>query len=98
DEAPGAAGAYYMLPALDGSRPGIYYANTHKAEERERYTSESTAFHEAVPGHHFQLTLSLERTDLPMMRRLADFNAFTEGWGLYAERLADEMGLYSDDI
>jgi uncharacterized protein (DUF885 family) len=98
DEAPGAAGAYYMLPALDGSRPGIYYANTHKAEERERYTSESTAFHEAVPGHHFQLTLSLELTDLPMMRRLADFNAFTEGWGLYAERLADEMGLYSDDI
>jgi uncharacterized protein (DUF885 family) len=98
DEAPGAAGAYYMLPALDGSRPGIYYANTHKVEERERYTSESTAFHEAVPGHHFQLTLSLELTDLPMLRRLADFNAYTEGWGLYSERLADEMGLYSDDV
>jgi uncharacterized protein (DUF885 family) len=97
DEAPGAAGAYYMLPALDGSRPGIYYANTYKVEERERYSAESTAFHEAVPGHHFQLTLALE-TDLPMLRRLADFNAFTEGWGLYSERLADEMGLYSDDI
>jgi uncharacterized protein (DUF885 family) len=98
DEAPGAAGAYYMLPALDGSRPGIYYANTYRAEERERYVSESTAFHEAVPGHHFQLTLALELTDLPMLRRLADFNAYSEGWGLYSERLADEMGLYSDDI
>jgi uncharacterized protein (DUF885 family) len=98
DEAPGAAGAYYMLPALDGSRPGIYYANTHRAEDRERYISESTAFHEAVPGHHFQITLSLELTDLPMLRRLADFNAYIEGWGLYSERLADEMGLYSDDI
>jgi len=98
DEAPGAAGAYYMLPALDGSRPGIYYANTHMAENRERYSSEATAFHEAVPGHHFQITLSLELTDLPMLRRLADFNAFIEGWGLYSERLADEMGLYSDDV
>jgi uncharacterized protein (DUF885 family) len=98
DEAPGAAGAYYMLPALDGSRPGVYYANTYKAEDRERYISESTAFHEAVPGHHFQITLSLELTDLPMLRRLADFNAYIEGWGLYSERLADEMGLYSDDI
>jgi uncharacterized protein (DUF885 family) len=98
DEAPGAAGAYYMLPALDGSRPGIYFANTYKAEERERYISESTAFHEAVPGHHFQLTIALELSHLPLLRRLADFNAYGEGWGLYSERLADEMGLYSDDI
>jgi uncharacterized protein (DUF885 family) len=97
-EAPGAAGAYYLFPAMDGSRPGTYFANTYKAEERHRYVAEATAFHEAVPGHHFQITLSLELTDLPMLRRLADFNAFIEGWGLYSERLADEMGLYSDDV
>jgi uncharacterized protein (DUF885 family) len=97
-EAPGAAGAYYLPPALDGTRPGIYFANTYKAEERDRYTSEATAFHEAVPGHHFQLTLAQELVDLPMLRRLAPFNAYAEGWGLYSERLADEMGLYSDDV
>jgi uncharacterized protein (DUF885 family) len=98
DEAPGAAGAYYVQPALDGSRPGIYYANTYEATERDRPQSESTAFHEAVPGHHFQLTIAQELTDLPMLRRIVPFTAYEEGWGLYAERLADEMGLYSDDI
>ena len=96
--APAAPGAYYMVPTLDGSRPGIYFANTHQAEKRGRYTSEVTAFHEAVPGHHFQLTLALGLTDLPLLRRVADVNAYAEGWGLYCERLADEMGLYSDDV
>jgi uncharacterized protein (DUF885 family) len=98
DEAPGAPGAYYFPPALDGSRPGIYFANTYKAEERDRHGCEAIAFHEAVPGHHFQITLAQELTDLPMLRRLAPVTAYTEGWGLYAERLADEMGLYSDDV
>jgi uncharacterized protein (DUF885 family) len=98
DEAPGAPGAYYFPPALDGSRPGIYFANTYKAEERDRHGSEAIAFHEAVPGHHFQITLAQELTDLPMLRRLAPVTAYSEGWGLYAERLADEMGLYSDDV
>ncbi|MGC9669116.1 DUF885 domain-containing protein [Planosporangium sp. 12N6] len=97
-EAPGAPGAYYNAPALDGSRPGTYFANTHRAEERNRYSSEATAFHEAVPGHHFQQVLAQELTDLPLLRRLAPFTAYDEGWGLYAERLADEMGLYSDPI
>jgi uncharacterized protein (DUF885 family) len=96
--APAAPGAYYMVPTLDGSRPGIYYANTYHAEERGRYTSEVTAFHEAVPGHHFQLSLALGLTELPLLRRLADVNAYAEGWGLYCERLAEEMGLYSDDV
>ena len=96
--APAAPGAYYMVPTLDGSRPGIYYANTFQAEKRGRYTSEVTAFHEAVPGHHFQLTLALGLTDLPLLRRLAEVNAYAEGWGLYCERLAEEMGLYSDDV
>jgi uncharacterized protein (DUF885 family) len=98
DEAPGAPGAYYMPPAMDGTRPGTYFANTHRAEERDRHTVEATAFHEAVPGHHFQLTLAQELTDLPMMRRLAQVTAFDEGWALYAERLADEMGLYSGPV
>jgi uncharacterized protein (DUF885 family) len=98
DEAPGAALAYYLPASLDGSRPGIYFANTYKVTERARLNSESLAFHEAVPGHHFQLSISQKLTDLPLLRRIAPFNAYAEGWGLYAERLADEMGLYSDDL
>jgi uncharacterized protein (DUF885 family) len=97
-EAPGAPAAYYHQPSLDGSRPGTYFANTHRAEARERYLSEVMAFHEAIPGHHLQLTIAIERTDLPLLRRLADINATIEGWALYSERLADEMGLYSDDL
>ncbi|HKN95632.1 MAG TPA: DUF885 domain-containing protein [Pseudonocardiaceae bacterium] len=97
-EAPGAAAAYYMAPSVDGRRPGVYFANTHQVTERFRHQSEATAFHEAVPGHHFQMSLSLGLDDLPMLRRIADVNAYGEGWGLYSERLADEMGLYSDDI
>jgi uncharacterized protein (DUF885 family) len=96
--APAVTGAYYMMGSLDGSRPGIYYANTYQADQRGRYTSEVTAFHEAVPGHHFQRSVALGLPDLPMLRRIADINAYTEGWGLYCERLADEMGLYSDDV
>jgi uncharacterized protein (DUF885 family) len=90
--------AYYIDPSLDGSRPGTYYANTHEADQRQRTLGESVAFHEAVPGHHFQLTLAQQLTGVPLLRRIAMFNAYAEGWGLYAERLADEMGLYSDDV
>jgi uncharacterized protein (DUF885 family) len=97
-EAPGAPAAYYMRPSLDGLRPGTYFANTHRAQERDRHTSEATAFHEAVPGHHLQLSLALELSDLPLLRRVASVNAYSEGWGLYCERLADEMGLYSGDV
>jgi uncharacterized protein (DUF885 family) len=97
-DGPHETAAYYYPAALDGSRPGIYYANTYRATERDRYISEATAFHEAVPGHHFQLTISQELTGLPQLRRLAQINSYSEGWGLYCERLADEMGLYSDDV
>lgn len=97
-EAPDGPTAYYLRPALDGSRPGTYFANTYLVEERERFTAEGIAFHEAVPGHHFQLALAQELTELPMLRRLARVTVYLEGWGLYTERLADEMGLYSDDL
>jgi uncharacterized protein (DUF885 family) len=83
---------------MDGTRPGVYYANTDQVTERFRHQCECTAFHEAVPGHHFQLSIALELPDLPVLRRIADVNAYSEGWGLYTERLADEMGLYSSDF
>ncbi|EHY88362.1 DUF885 domain-containing protein [Saccharomonospora azurea] len=97
-EAPGAPAAYYLQPSVDGSRPGTYFANTHQVTERFRHTSEVTAFHEVIPGHHFQLSTALNLTELPLLRRISDVNAYSEGWGLYTERLADEMGLYSDDV
>jgi uncharacterized protein (DUF885 family) len=97
-DAPGAGAAYYLSPALDGSRPGVYFANTYQATERGRAPYEATAFHEGVPGHHFQQALAHELTELPLLRRVVFFTAYGEGWGLYAERLADEMGLYSGDL
>jgi uncharacterized protein (DUF885 family) len=97
-DAPGAPAAFYLWPSMDGRRPGIYFANTHRAEERDRFVSEVMAFHEAVPGHHFQIALAQELTHLPMFRRVITPNAYAEGWGLYTERLADEMGLYSSEV
>jgi uncharacterized protein (DUF885 family) len=94
----GAPGAYYEPPALDGSRPGVYHVNTHRVDERHRHAGEATAFHEAVPGHHVQHTVAQGLTGLPLLRRIQEYTAYGEGWGLYAERLADEMGLYSDDL
>jgi uncharacterized protein (DUF885 family) len=93
-----ASAASYHPASLDGSRPGTYYANTYRAEERPRFLAEATAFHEAVPGHHFQITLAQELTGVPKIRQAAWINAFMEGWGLYSERFADEVGLYSDDV
>ncbi|KOV80145.1 hypothetical protein ADL03_34975 [Nocardia sp. NRRL S-836] len=86
--------AYYLEVPRDGSRPGTYWLNPLGATERSRTQAETTAFHEGVPGHHLQTTLAAE-TDLPDLRKYASIDAYLEGWGLYAERLADEMGLYS---
>ncbi|MFD4670034.1 DUF885 domain-containing protein [Lentzea sp. NPDC058450] len=88
--------AYYADAALDGSRPGIYFLNPFDATSRSRTVSEVTAFHEAVPGHHFQITIAAE-TELTNVRKFAFVDSYLEGWGLYTERLADEMGLYSSD-
>ncbi len=90
--------AYYREPAADGSRPGQYYINTSHAGTRPRYEAEVLAFHESVPGHHLQLAIAQELDHLPPLRRHAGSTAYIEGWGLYTERLADEMGLYSGDL
>jgi len=96
--APAMPPAYYMQPPPDRSREGTYFLNTYKPEERDRFEYESTHFHEAIPGYHFDRSLATELDGIPMFRRFTQVYAHTEGWGLYAERLADEMGLYSSDI
>ncbi|HEX6910600.1 MAG TPA: DUF885 domain-containing protein, partial [Longimicrobium sp.] len=93
-----APGGSYEIPSEDGSRPGKYRINTYKPEEQTRVGIESTAFHEAIPGHHLQLAIAQEREGAHMITRFLGNSGFSEGWGLYAERLADEMGLFSSDL
>ena len=90
--------AYYIPPAEDGSRPGIFFINLTEPTTRTRFESEVLAFHESVPGHHLQLAIAQELEEVPAFRRHAMVTAYVEGWGLYTERLADEMGLYSSDL
>jgi uncharacterized protein (DUF885 family) len=93
-------GAYYNPPTEDGSRPGTYYVNTGQLEGRPLHQTATTSFHEANPGHHFQISIEQEFTERLPLRRFGGFlvgDAFVEGWGLYSERLADEMGLFQND-
>lgn len=88
-----AAGAYYEAPALDGSRPGVFYANLYDMATTPKFGMRTLSYHEGVPGHHLQNAIAREQTDLPLFRRFIWYSAFGEGWALYAEKLADEMGL-----
>jgi uncharacterized protein (DUF885 family) len=99
-EAKSAALAHYVSPATDGSRPGAHWVLTINPEEKFTYEYEALAFHESTPGHHLQVATAQTLTDLPAYRRYLDAQvcAFVEGWGLYSERLADEMGLYTSDF
>ena len=91
------AGGYYMSPALDGSRPGVFYANLYDIKQTPTYSMRTLAFHEAIPGHHLQVALNLENESLSLYRRFGyGTSAFSEGWALYAERLALEAGLAED--
>ncbi|PXF63250.1 DUF885 domain-containing protein [Kangiella spongicola] len=88
--------ASYQRPAPDGSRPGIFYVNTYDLSARPTWTVESLYLHEAVPGHHFQISTQQELKDIPDFRRFGGTTAFIEGWGLYSESLGKEMGVYTD--
>ena len=93
----GAPGGYYQNASLDGSRPAIYYINLRDTFDRPKFGLATLTHHEAVPGHHLQVTLALESEDIPLIRRRGFFSGYSEGWALYAEQLADEMGMYAGD-
>lgn len=91
------AGAYYMSPAMDGSRPGIFFVNLRDVGANPLWGMKTLAYHEGIPGHHFQISVAMRQHGLPWFRRLAWYSAYGEGWALYAERLAADIGMYKTD-
>lgn len=92
-----APGGMYTNPQMDGSQPGIYWINLRDIKANPKFDLKTLTYHEAIPGHHWQVALNLEQDSLPMLRRIAPYNAYVEGWALYSEKVAQEMGLYKND-
>ena len=88
--------AFYQQPAIDGSRPGTYYANMYDIMAMPNYQMEALAYHEGIPGHHMQIAIAQELEGIPMFRKMGGYTAYIEGWGLYSEKVPKEMGMYSD--
>ncbi len=93
----GASNGYYRRAALDGSRPAIYFINLKDVGDWPKYTLPTLSYHEGVPGHHLQISIAQESKDIPTLRKIGGFSAYSEGWALYAEQLAGELGVYDDD-
>lgn len=93
----GAPGGYYQAATLDGSRPGVYFINLKDTFDRPKFGLATLSHHEAVPGHHLQVMTALESDDIPLIRRRSGFSGYSEGWALYSEQLADEMGMFAGD-
>jgi len=93
-----APGAYYMMGAFDGTRPGVFYANMRNPGDTPKFAMRTLAYHEGIPGHHFQITLAQELQGVPFFRRVVPFTAYQEGWALYAERLAYELGFEKNPL
>lgn len=91
-----APGAYYQQPAIDGSRPGLFFANLYDIKATPKYSMRTLAYHEGIPGHHFQIAIGMEAEGLPLFRRMSPFTAYTEGWALYAEQVAWELDFQND--
>lgn len=91
-----APGAFYQPPSADGKRPGIFYINTFNLRAQPKFAMETLSLHEAAPGHHFQVAIQQELTELPRFRRFNSYNAYQEGWALYCESIGRELGLFTD--
>ncbi|MFL6743132.1 MAG: DUF885 domain-containing protein, partial [Sphingomicrobium sp.] len=93
----GASNGYYRRASLDGTRPAIYFINLKDLGDWPKFTLPTLSYHEGVPGHHLQISIMQESKDIPTLRKLGFFSAYSEGWALYAEQVADELGVYADD-
>jgi uncharacterized protein (DUF885 family) len=87
----------YTPPAIDGSKPGIYWINLRDMKANPRFGLKTLTYHEASPGHHWQAALNMDQTSMPFLRRIAPYNAYAEGWALYSEQVAYELGMYEND-
>ncbi len=93
----GAPGGQYSPPSVDGSKPGIYWINLRDMKANPKFGLKTLTYHEANPGHHWQVALNMDQASLPFLRRIAPYNAYVEGWALYSEKVASELGLYEND-